>query len=359
MVLDTDSGVLKKFEFVGYGKHHLLTGRGESESVITSSKINKIKSVLKSKIIEKWIYGQEVVLLRENEFLEHFDVLPNDKDGMLCKILEGDTRNCNLLDELNLRYEELIDKQVENNVEDQIAVLIEQIENWFYKDIKQKFYCFQTRLEINAQGLSVNFALQLKKFIRVLFAKSQPRPCLKYLEGIVQILKDTVLESYKEVRELENRKRSANRAFKNLAYRQGEPHKNESLLRALLIEYQSKIKIESISLVIHCIQGLIRNLNFYIEDLIQVNYLLANVQNSLKESAIDPILSSFIEQKFYSLQDPIELLREIERELGYSVNNWGRQYHIDPNLIQEKIAEKISHSSQIIFETLNGFDKNN
>lgn len=94
-------------------------------------------------------------------------------------------------------------------------------------------------------------------------------------------------------------------------------------------------------LSVQAVEGVIRTLQFYIDDLLLATNLLKTIYSQLSISEIDDSISIFIYKKFNIYQEANKLLQEIEAEVECSINQWGVKGHISPNLIKDKLINKI------------------
>ena len=331
-----------------------------------SEKILKINKIIASRIIVIWKNGIKNNSFSEDKFSKFFDTSFSNKRNLINFIIRGDSSQCNLIQELELRFQDLISKCIDknkinkDNLESEFDVVIDRVNCWFYTEqINTKFSCFKIRLETNAQILRINCAKQLKQYIDLFLFKTAPIPCLEYLESIEALLKNIIQEHQSELDKFTEQEESAFQAYNvliDIFYQSANQKSNQkeinSLTRTILHIYRAKMQIEAYSLAIQAIQGIIRTLQFYIDDLILAINLLETIHNQLDISGVDESISLFIQHKFNTFQDSAKLLQEIETEVGYSINQWGVQCHVNPSFILDKLITKISINSSEILESI-------
>lgn len=326
------------------------------------SKILKIDKIIASIILEEWTYNKIESSLNQEDFFEYFSINLKSKDDITNLLIRGDSSKCSLVDELDLRLKNLVSKFLDgenltnNQTEKVLDLIISQLTSWFYNQSDlNSMTCFQIRLQANAQVLRVNCIKEIKKFIDSFIFKISPNSSLEYLELLESILNVIAQKYQRELNDLEQQERSARQAYNilfDINFQSNSQYKKieefNSLIRAISHIYHIKIINEVNNLAIQIIQGIIRIIQFYIDDLILTINLLEKVQYQLDISNINQNLVLFVREKYFSFQNPNNLLADIEYELGYSINQWGVKYD-NPELILNKLFQKISiHSTNIL-----------
>ncbi|MEL6930115.1 MAG: hypothetical protein AAFO95_15955, partial [Cyanobacteria bacterium J06600_6] len=219
--------------------------------------------------------------------------------------------------------------------------------------------CYKLRLEANAQTTRIKSIEKLHKYIKNIFSKTSPISCLEHLESIEVLYKENICKYQNQLSKITQQEKSASRAFNILTDIVNQIDKTElnqedinSLNRALFLTYQARMQIEAYTLAIQLIQGMIRTLQFYIDDLILTIKLLQTIHDQLSIFDVDDSISFFIKQKFSVYQDSLELLQEVESEVGYPINQWGVQGHLDSSLILNKLMDKISLTGTEILHSI-------
>ena len=328
-------------------------------------KILKIDEIIALEILESWIYDQVDDNLTEKSFLEFLDINLKSKEALTNLIIQGSSPKCNLVEELDLRLDQLESKYLEikswtnDSLTRELELIINKLNYWFYPNqINNGFSCFQQRLQVNAQALRTNISKRLKDFIDSFLFNISPRPCLEYLESLETLLNNTAREYQNELEKLLLQEQSACNAYDVIfdinfqsICQDNIIQEFDSLIRALSHIYRAKIKIEAYNLVIQTLEGMMRIIQFYIDDLVLTNNLLENIKNQLDIFDVDQSISLFIKNQFIFSQYSTNLLQEIETDLGHSLNQWGIFCHINSNLIIDMLIAKISNSD--IKESIN------
>ncbi|MCC0175849.1 response regulator transcription factor [Waterburya agarophytonicola K14] len=330
-----------------------------------SEKILKINKIIALEIITIWKNGIKDNNFVGDTFLNFFDINFSNKKDLINFLIRGDSSKCNLLQELELRFHDLISKCIDekkidkDNLESELDIVIERVNCWFYTEQTNNFSCFRTKIETNAQILRINYAKQLKKYIDSFLFKTASLPCLEHLESMETLLKNIIEEYQSELDKFTEQEKSAFQAYNVLidiffesASQESNQSEINSLTRTILHIYRAKMQIEAFTFAIQDIQGIIRTLQFYIDDLILANNLLETIHSQLDISGVDESISLLVKHKFDTFQDSTKLLQEIEAEVGYSMNQWGVQCHVNPSLILDKLITKISISSGNILESI-------
>lgn len=346
---------------------NLITDSNTKLQFANSGKLSKINKIIMANIINNWIGETKNSTFNINDFLQSFDVDFINSQNLINSIIQSDIIQCNLIQELELRFEQYIvksDKSNEinrDNLDQKLEEIIENLNFWFRAEETKNttFYGFTPRLEANAQVLRINYAKSLKRYIESIFLKSSPLPCLEHLESIELLLNRVAEEHQNELDRLMKQQDSAFKAYNRLI---GIFYKSENikcdhsqtapLIRAILYIYRAKLQIIVSTLAIQIIQGLIRLLQFSIDDLILTINLLKTEYNKLNVSTLDEGISLFIRRKSNEFYDCLKLLEEIELDVGYSINQWGVRAEINPTLILDKLANKISIKSNDILKSI-------
>lgn len=341
----------------------------DSDTIVRPSKserILKINKIITTNIIKAWINETKSYSLNKSNPPQFFGKNSINSQNLINFIVRGNFSQCNLTQELELRFERLILESVDrsainkDNLENKLENIIERLNHWFYAErVNTTFSGFKSRLEANAQTLRINYARNLKKYINSFFEKTSPMPCLEHLESIEILLNTSIKEQQSEFDELAKQEKSAYKAYNKLVdifYKsddvENDCSKIDSLIRAILHMYLAKMRVEASSLAIQAIQGLVRLLQFVIDDLILAINLLETTRNQLDVANVDESISSFVRHKSNTFYDCSGLLEEIELELGYSINHWGVRASVTPNLVLDKLVNRISAKSHDILESI-------
>ena len=344
----------------------LLSNSNTIVRPIKTEKILKINEIIIANIIKAWINETKSYNFDRNNFLQFFQVNSINPQNSIDSIIQGDLTQCNLIQELELRFERLVLESVDSNeinkdnLDRKLEKIIECLNYWFDAEpTNTNFSGFKSRLEANAQILRINYAENLKKYISSFFESTSPLPCLEHLESIETFLNLAIKEHQNELDRFINQRDSAFRAYNKLVdifnrSRNIECDRCEfdSLMRAILYVYRAKMRIEASTLAIQIIQGLIRLLQFSIDDLILAISLLEAVRNQLNVSNVDEGISLFVRRKSRMIYDCLRLLEEIELEVGCSINQWGVRASVTPTLILDKLINRISIKSNDILESI-------
>jgi len=268
-------------------------------------------------------------------------------------LIKGNSVSCNLEEELKLRINKLVEKCSNHinaeNIDRELDKIITQTDYWLYTDqTSSSFSSLKSRMEANAQILRIDYGQSIQKFIRPIFSSMPPKSCLEYLKFIKQLLQNEVKNLQDNLNDYQSKEKSASKAYNILLDNSEEI---ESLTRAILYIYRSKMLAESTILAIQVIQGLLRSIQLYIEDLILTIKVLNGVLDLLDISEMDDSITSFVHNKLKTFQDYTKMLQEIESEVGYPINNWGIR-GIDSTEVKDKLLDKISSRSGDILENI-------
>ena len=328
----------------------------------------KTNKIIAAGMIEKWINEAKKYDFKEADFISFFETTPINLDKLIDFIIQGDSSKCNLVEELKLKFEYLVSKHItcekiskcsfENKLED----VINRLNCFFYKDIERKdsiYSCFKSRLEANAQVLRINYAKEFKKFINLFINQASPMPSLRYLELIERFLY-TYIEKYQnELNKLVKQEKSTYMAYirlTGLIYNSNvindDYSKINSIIRAILHIYITKMQVEAFSLAIQVSKELVRLLQFAIDDLILTINLLEDTYNELNILNVNRNIFLFVKEKSNASLNSQELLKEMEMELGYSINQWGNKASITSSLIVDKLTDKTLNSNFSILKSI-------
>ena len=329
-------------------------------------KIFKINEIIVANIIKAWINETKSYDFDKNNFSQIFQVNSINLQNSSNSIIQGDFPQCNLIQELELRFERLISKSIDSSrinrddLDRKLANIIECLNYWFDAELTNTtFSSFKSRLQANAQILRINYAKNLKEYLNSFFQKTSPLPCLEHLESIEMFLNAAIKEHQNELDRSVNQHESAFRAYNKLIEifnRSGnikcDRSEFDSLMRALLYTYRAKMRIEASTLAIQMIQGLVRLLQLSIDDLILAIDLLESVRDRLNVSTVDESIFLFVRRKSKIFYDCSRLLEEIESEVGHSINRWGVRASVTPTLILNKLINRISIKSNDVLENI-------
>ena len=341
----------------------------DSDSTVLPSKsdrILKINQIIASKIINTWIDNAKEYIFSEENWWHFLKIDPDNRQDTIDCLLKGDSDKCTLVEELELRYEQLVVRHIydgetsKDNLENELGVIICRLNYWFDTErVSATFSGFKSRLEANAQILRINYAKNLKKHIDSLFSKTSPMRCLEHLESIEALLNSAIKEYQDELDQFVEQEKSVYRAYdvlidilKRSEDRQSQQETIASLTRAIFHVYRTKLKIEAYSLAISTFEGIVRILRFSIDDLILAIGLLTAINSQLDVYNIDESISLFVQSKLDTLTNSGELLQEIELEIGYSINQWGVRGCINSSLVLDKLLSKISTCGNNILECI-------
>ena len=331
-----------------------------------TEKISKINKIIVANTIKAWINKTKSYNFDENNFSQIFQVNSINLPYSIDPIIKGDFPQCNLIQELELRFERLIFENVDSSQIDKDSLnrnltnIIEHLNYWFDAELTNTiFSSFKSRLQANAQILRINYAENLKDYINSFFEITSPLPCLEHLESIEAFLNVAIREHQNELDRLVYQQKSAFRAYSKLIeiFNQSENIERDRsefdcIMRAILYTYRAKIWIEAFTLAIQLIQGLVRLLQFSIDDLILAIDLLEAAHSQLNVSNIDESTSLFVYYKSKIFYDYSRLLEEVELDVGYSINQWGVRTSITPTLILDKLINIISIKSNDVLKNI-------
>ncbi|MDJ0596392.1 MAG: response regulator transcription factor [Pleurocapsa sp. MO_226.B13] len=125
-----------------------------------SDRILKINQIIASKIINAWMSSTKKYNFIEGSWWHFGESDPKNRQDPLDYLFKGDSDKCTLVEELELRYEQLVSKRIyereisEDHLENELSLIIGQLNHWFYTEqVSDTFSCFKSRLEANAQRI--------------------------------------------------------------------------------------------------------------------------------------------------------------------------------------------------------------
>jgi DNA-binding NarL/FixJ family response regulator len=318
----------------------LQSTEDQSERVLNSQtlKILKTNKSIAAEIIRAWIYERRNSHVTQESFFDFLDIDLRVKEDVI-NSLDRDNKVEELKITLNKKARQfnLIDLSKKEFI-NEVKLTTGRLNIWLNEREKD--------LQINAQVLRIKLREGSKKFIEAYLSNMSPMPSFEYLEKLEKSLFALAKDYEKELKKIVQIEQSAKLAYKNLLviFHQNKLIEKERLAGSLILAWQkiygAKVTVKAYKLAVQIILGMIRFIQFYIDDLIQTNNLLKNVLNDLN---IDDTNSSiYINRKeLIHLHNPVKLLQDVEKDLGHHLNQWGIYGTINSDLIIDLLLNKL------------------
>jgi DNA-binding NarL/FixJ family response regulator len=318
----------------------LPSSEEHSDLVLNSQtlKILKTNKSIAAEIIRAWLYERHNNVTQES-FFDFLDIDLRVKEDVI-NLINGDNKVKELKITLKkqARQFNFVDLS-KKEFKDEFKLTTERLNVWLNNREKD--------LQINAQVLRIKLRERSKQFIAIYLSDISPILGLEYLEKLEKSLFDIMKDYENELKKISKLEQSAKLAYKNLLiiFHQNKLIEQERLALALKSAlqkiYGAKITIEAYKLAVQIILGMIRFIQFYIDDLIQTNNLLKKVLNNLNSDLKGS-------KQLIHLHNPAKLLQDVEKDLGHRLNQWGIYGTINPDLIIDLLLKKLKHKNEYL-----------
>ena len=314
--------------------------------------------LLAAETINWWLTSQKSELPSYSEALILLGIRA-DSSNLLVKFLEqGELPNLNLFQELELRLDTFSSDL--SNRSDSIENLEKKISHWYHGNYSDDGYtCCLTKLQSNSQILRIELVEKFQQFVNSFWSKTSPQPCLEYLEKLEVFLVNIYQKYEQEQQNYIQQEKAGKRAYNYLLSQiiksssHDQTHNNYQIaIKALLHIYKSKIKAEICCLASQALKNIIKINQLYLDDLLQTHSFLKRIRNNLLAQKINNILLPILFEQMCTLISPEDLCKELEQELGHSLNQWGICGYIDEEKVKHLLLEKIAKITRKIHEQL-------
>ena len=316
-------------------------------------------NLLAAEIINYWLFERKIELDSEPEVLSLLGIKTDSTESLINFLKQGGISNCSLIEELNLR---LNNSSLENNkiikkeeLESNLIDLENKLTHWYNgNSVKDGYICCLIKLQFNSQALRIKLSETLKQLINSFWSKTSPNYCLEYLEKLETLFKNIDREYLKKKETCLLEEKAGLSAYD---YLKQQIKKNNNLkrnredyliaIKALSHIYKSKINAEIYYLASQALKNNIQLIQLYIDNLIQTNYFLEKIKKEFITQQTNKIILPFIFEQMSQFTNLEKLCKEMEEELGHSLNQWGICSYITEEKVKNILSKK---TDEIIFK---------
>ncbi|MDJ0647117.1 MAG: hypothetical protein QNJ60_00285 [Xenococcaceae cyanobacterium MO_188.B19] len=319
-------------------------------------------NLLASYVIDYWLDSVKSELPDWSDVLNLLGLEETENsENQLFKLLGQGELSSSLIQELELEVKEISGSLEDSSLENIIG-LEEEIFSWYYGNPEDNTEpgCVAS-LELNFQELKNELRDKNQQFLNDFWSSTSPRPCLKYLSKVEAFLLN-LSQQYQIERQSYLKKENGGQ--KSYAFLYSKMIKSDqqkviqesykAIINALLHIYRCKIKAQILTLAIQIIQELIRDNQAYVDNLIKSVSFLRRIKDSCVVNTNQP--SNFIIAMIFGQicvnNSPEVLCKELETNLGCSLNRWGSCGYISEAEVKKMLLNKIAGITNSMYEEI-------